>query len=1329
MSSRVRSEVGSECLFGLCAAIVVLLVLPLAAATAQQWPSQRGGLLLRGDVNLDGNVDAGDVLEVTRVLRGEVVLNDFATQAADLAPWTPAGPAPDGVIGPNDLMVLQRYVQGDFAPPAPTLTLVSGDANPAIVDGTAAAGSFVNFYVNGKKRGSIQLAPGVSTFASQSVPLDWLANGNVNEIWATATDPMGGEGPRSVSVEASFMATVDKSNPPTSIPSDTTVVWTSQGNQQIYQLAGPLTIGSNATLIMNRDTRVSIPSGGISIQSGGKLIVYEESRIRFVDNGALPSTRRIFLAHGAELVAVGQPGYADIRFEMQDGGEWSGIEARGATVRLSHVELVDAISPILVRRDNGIDGRLEFINSLIQRCCTAGGQGRAIHVIESEAVIAFSSLIATSAPAPLALGQIGIFLDQTLRGPDPNQGWTEIAFTSIQKFGQGIVVGVGSAADITHGTIRQNLRGITFDPKPSTCYPNGVCLTANYDPFARIRYSAFTENGPRDAQTGQQTSTEHLYFTHSFENDRYTRSSNGGGAWPDPAGPPVIVADHNWWDTEVLSEIAGGIRGDYDAQEIQATSVETDFNAIRPKVLLSPYLGALGNEVAACLLGGFVHASDSIPAGTYCYSKEAFRVSAGETFTIGESASVEIRQEDELNRTNRILVDETASFVVAGTSSDPVQIFSGIPGDPGQRWEGVYSMGPGATITIDNAEIYDVYQALDLSAGGLLTLRDSYLQEYGWSGSNIGFIHLGTAPSTGSIIERNILVGNNGTAGIKLDGVSARIAGNDISGFHKGIHLIGPVSPEIVDGNSIHDNGFAGIYLEGVTPTLADFPSPTIHYNTFYGDQYNLYFHTYPSASTLADAIQMQWNWFPDETTINGPDGTLSLSSDQIADTIHYHDPGIRMAVNLSEYLADAWVSGADPAVNPGYVAPGGVFLVGGLVGFDIRVHDPSGPVDPARDNYFEPRAGETVHVKFDVLEPGDYIVAIYEEDQMHYNNPVFSQQINMVAAGPIDVEWDGKPSGGGPILPQEIYTVLVWKGTTFGDTDNILYDRPPPTLETLNANVGLSRDDTHAGFDALTGDYWSGQITVTGSNKRVGIRVGEVSSPGSALYFPIKTPLYANPKPAANVVNGAHALVWDGRVDFANKLSVDFPTGGVGDALTVVTTVWPVRPENVFLLDQPPIVTGTGSTPPRIGVRADPYIVARSYEQVTRFAFDIDQSCDVEAKVYPAGDLDFVNEWSEPLTRLRIEQAGSEVTGTLVAGSYEAVWDWTGKDAGGQPVEYRDWSWNGSTSWSWANRGSPGYTLPPDTAVDGAYLVRIEATNPNTSLTGSFNGLLQVER
>ncbi|MEN8106997.1 MAG: dockerin type I domain-containing protein [Pseudomonadota bacterium] len=75
-------------------------------------PLDLASTLADGDVNLDGTVNAADVLLAVRALLGADSLTYEQKLHADVAPLADGVPSPDGNFNPADLLVLQRKALG-----------------------------------------------------------------------------------------------------------------------------------------------------------------------------------------------------------------------------------------------------------------------------------------------------------------------------------------------------------------------------------------------------------------------------------------------------------------------------------------------------------------------------------------------------------------------------------------------------------------------------------------------------------------------------------------------------------------------------------------------------------------------------------------------------------------------------------------------------------------------------------------------------------------------------------------------------------------------------------------------------------------------------------------------------------------------------------------------------------------------------------------------------------------------------------------------------------------------------------------------------------------
>lgn len=66
----------------------------------------------KGDLRLDGQIDAADVLVLDRALRGDLTLTAEQEAAADVAPLIDGEVTPDGTVDLGDLVILRRAIGG-----------------------------------------------------------------------------------------------------------------------------------------------------------------------------------------------------------------------------------------------------------------------------------------------------------------------------------------------------------------------------------------------------------------------------------------------------------------------------------------------------------------------------------------------------------------------------------------------------------------------------------------------------------------------------------------------------------------------------------------------------------------------------------------------------------------------------------------------------------------------------------------------------------------------------------------------------------------------------------------------------------------------------------------------------------------------------------------------------------------------------------------------------------------------------------------------------------------------------------------------------------------
>ena len=70
--------------------------------------------LIDGDINDDGEVNAADILLITRFINGSLIPTPDEAFNADVAPLVNGVPTPDGIINIADLLVIQRKALGEI---------------------------------------------------------------------------------------------------------------------------------------------------------------------------------------------------------------------------------------------------------------------------------------------------------------------------------------------------------------------------------------------------------------------------------------------------------------------------------------------------------------------------------------------------------------------------------------------------------------------------------------------------------------------------------------------------------------------------------------------------------------------------------------------------------------------------------------------------------------------------------------------------------------------------------------------------------------------------------------------------------------------------------------------------------------------------------------------------------------------------------------------------------------------------------------------------------------------------------------------------------------
>lgn len=304
------------------AATGLLLALVTAAPAALAFP----GNPLRGDINADGRVNLGDSILLLRHLRGDAgaQLDARGLYAADVAPLDAGGASqPDGEVDPGDLAVLTRIVSGAIGPDSPTLSGLPGNTNGIFdqdVTGTTSADGTVHLFAT-DGGGTVAHVDTTSTtsgsFSFSGIPLPFDGS---NEFFVVLVDPNGLASAPSLALQASW------SNPASCSPSGTP--------------SDPLTI-STPTVWTAHCGDYQIPSGGLTVDTGGRFILGPGVTLRF------PANTRLLVKGGGALEVLGAQTQKALLTAATT--TWDGVKFSGsADSMLTQVD-IDKL-----RRDGGL---------------------------------------------------------------------------------------------------------------------------------------------------------------------------------------------------------------------------------------------------------------------------------------------------------------------------------------------------------------------------------------------------------------------------------------------------------------------------------------------------------------------------------------------------------------------------------------------------------------------------------------------------------------------------------------------------------------------------------------------------------------------------------------------------------------------------------------------------------------------------------------------------------------------------------------------------------------------------------------------------------------
>jgi hypothetical protein len=305
--------------------------------------------------------------------------------------------------------------------------------------------------------------------------------------------------------------------------------------------------------------------------------------------------------------------------------------------------------------------------------------------------------------------------------------------------------------------------------------------------------------------------------------------------------------------------------------------------------------------------------------------------------------------------------------------------------------------------------------------------------------------------------------------------------------------------------------------------------------------------------------------------------------------------------------------------------------------------------------------AGTTTRTEMTLNTAADVINEVVFED----TNTVVRAVTESSPRGAYAFEWDGRDDAGNGVAEgtYRIRTRLSADGRTFE------FD-PPST------NYELSGDGTiPARFNAYRNEMWKMQYHRT----EFSTMKMRVTPPNGPAFYPILNHI----APA----DSTDWIYWDGRDPQGNLV-----TGALDIYFDAPR---PPRSQYLRLLRSGARITGLQPAP-AIEVKADPYLITHSYEQVSRFAFRIDLDAYVTVRLLPPG----VNDPQSP-------QAITVLPEQLLSA----------QTAQGTPQDH-------VVEWRGNQAGDPNLLKTSD---EGAYTFAIQARSPVTNRTSLYRGVLQI--
>lgn len=575
----------------------------------------------------------------------------------------------------------------------------------------------------------------------------------------------------------------------------------------------------------------------------------------------------------------------------------------------------------------------------------------------------------------------------------------------------------------------------------------------------------------------------------------------------------------------------------------------------------------------------------------------------------------------------------SGSLQVQGTAGSPVLFTSAAATPAAGDWRGILLEAGSGGSVIDHAVIEWASQAVE-AHGVDFTLSNSTLRDFG----QIGVYAEGATAATS--IDANTIRGTTqlGT-GIYLVDASPAITGNDVQDTQVGIFMSGASSPVVNGGNTLTANAI-GIQLQGGRSAATN-PAPVVTGNSLFENRIpqgvlrnvQVSGYFYEGISQVLDFTGNWWGTTTASEILGGFDQSLDFQP---------------TTVDVSDYLDAA---GGTP--------------VGGTLLSSLLGNVGHGAAS------FRPAFGETVSIDFELSRVADVTLRLYPEDDDSLASPVRTITATGLAAGPQSLVWDGKDDAGS-FVPDEAYayTLEATDGVSTG-----LYSPSRPPLLSGGAAKWAWRSPV-VEFNAFENRFWKRDLEVWDDERRFEYRVQEASTGQIVELGELVLPI------------GIHTLTWDGRD--AGGLPVD------GQWTIRLHSPTRMKYNQVIVEDVIPTVSGGGAAP-TIEVKADPWLVTHSYDQVSTLVFRIDQDATVTVKVLEPGVGD------------------PDAPGAIVLMDAQAL---AAEDAGGQPLDHE-------IVWTGWDAADPNAILTP---AEGPHTFVIDATSAVTGERTLYRGTIQIQ-